>query len=225
MAEQPILYSGTAENMLFSPSTAAGQVDVPMPPASGRSDPGLTTHRHGPRSSSRAFPQPWYRYKQTDGHHMYSSFPDIPKANEPYLCPPPKPVSSLRPLPRPVSILCKQRSDREEVGQTSNISLVFTHLVPASFKVAIKICITRLRSLGKLTPRATYIWHPPEKSNCLCFILTVCSPHCTEDLSPCPSEATLVADPIKLYLYHGRAWVFSFLEGIKSVLIKWFSSN
>lgn len=114
---------------------------------------------------------------------MYSCSADIPKPNEPY----------LSPLPEPLSILCKQSSDREEVGRAKSVSLVFTHLVPASFKVAIKIYIARLRSLRKLMPRTTYIWHPAEKRNCLCFILIVCSPPPPpKDLSPCPSQATLV---------------------------------
>ena len=177
MAEQPSLYFGTAANTSFSPSTAAGHAEIPMPPASGKSDPGLTTHHHGPCGSLRAFPQHWFTYKQTDGDNMDSCSADIPKPNDPY----------LSPLPKPFSILCKQSSNREEVGRANSVSLVFTHLVPASFKVAIKIYITRLRSLRKLMPRTTYIWHPAEKRNCLCFILIVCSPHQPEDLPPCPS--------------------------------------
>lgn len=177
MAEQPSLYFGMAANTSSSPSTAAGHAEVPMPPAAGRTDPGLTTHHQGPCGSWRALPQHWSTYEQTDGDNTCSCSADIPKPNDPY----------RSPLPKPLFVHRKQSSDREEVGRANGISLIFTHLVPELLRVAIKIYITRLRSLRKLMPRTTYIWHPAEKRNCLCFILIVCSPHHPEDLSPCPS--------------------------------------
>lgn len=170
MAEQPSLYFGTA-------CTSAPALQLAMLRYQCLQLQVGQTQPRGPRGSLRAFPQHRSTYKQTDGDDVYSCSADIPKPNEPY----------LSPLPKPFSILGRQSSDREEVGRANSVSLVFTHLVPASFKVAIKIYITRLRSLRKLMPRTTYIWHPAEKRNCLCFILIVCSPHHPKDLSLCPS--------------------------------------
>jgi len=185
MGEQATLYFGMVANTSLSPSTAASHAQLSVPPASGRSDPGLTTHHHGPRGSSRAFPQRWYTYKKTNEDNTFSCSAGTPKPNDPYLSPLSKPFSNLSPLPKLFSIFCKQCSDREEVGRANSVSLVFTHLLPTSFKVANKIYIARLRSLRKLVPRTTCIWHPAEKRNCLCFILIVCSPHHPEDVSLC----------------------------------------